>query len=132
MAFEKLRYLADNGNIGTNRCIEIAKAADAATAEYAAKQDMNQFAAAMNHCCGKDPDEAAFYRAAVDSILQEKWRAKPKDSAVLVTSLDMAYNGNWPSSRPQNLTSAASGKGCLLIVAVFALPIAAGTAWLIV
>lgn len=88
---EKLRYYAERGNIEMNRCIEIAHAADAAILEHSRSREISSLSLAMVRCCGSDEDEAAYFRCAVDSLLQEKWGADAHNSAVLTGLMDMAY-----------------------------------------
>lgn len=90
---DKLRDFAERGNIEMERCIEIAQAANDAIIVQSKGGDLTQMATAMLRCCGADEDEAAYFRCAVDSLLQEKWRAKPKDSAVLTGMMNMTYQG---------------------------------------
>jgi hypothetical protein len=88
---KKLRHYAELGNIDMERCVYIVQAAQDALVEHSRGGDITGLAVAMARCCGRDPDEAAFFRCAVDSLLQEKWSAKPKDSAVLTSAMDAEY-----------------------------------------
>lgn len=92
---EKLRYYARHGNIDIERCVQIAQAANGALVEHSRDGRIPRLATAMVRCCLNNEDEAAYFRCAVDSLLQEKWGATPKDSAVLTTSMDMTYQGIW-------------------------------------
>jgi len=99
---EKLLYYSQHGNIDMERCVEIAQAANDALVEHSRGGKIPQLAAAMVRCCLNDEDEAAYFRCAVDSLLQEKWGATPKDSAVLTTSMDMTYQGIWKALGDEN------------------------------
>jgi len=96
---EKLRFYAEHGNIDMARCVEIAQTAQDALVDHSLGGEMPKLAAAMVRCCGADEDEAAYFRCAVDSLLQERWGAKPKDSAVFTGLMDMAYQGIWDALR---------------------------------
>lgn len=87
----KLRYYADRGNIELERCVEIAQAANDAIVEQSKGKGLPEVAAAMFRCCGRDEDAAAYFRCAVDSLLQERWGANERDSAVFTVAMNSGY-----------------------------------------
>ena len=120
MTANKLQYYIEHGNIGRERCVQIAKAAEDAIAVHAKSLDMKELGLAMLHCCAFDPDEAAFFRAAVDFVLQEKWGANPKDKAVLIVCMDQQYAQICNALKPGSATPVSAGKaassGCLVML----------------
>ena len=87
--FEKLRSYMEHGNVDQARCIQIAKEADIATMEFSKSQDMFMFVMAAIHCCGKEEDEFAFYKAAVDEILKQRWKAAKEESFRVVFQMEI-------------------------------------------
>jgi hypothetical protein len=128
MNSQRLQYLIEHGNIERDRCIQIGKAAEAAMNAHAKSRDMHELAQAMLRCCGTNPDEAAFFRAATDFVLGEKWQANPKDIAVLITCMNLQYKELCKARMPVE-TSPTNGvrddavrtksAGCLVILGIF-------------
>jgi hypothetical protein len=122
MTANKLQYYIEHGNIGRERCIEIAQAAEEAIAAHSKSRDMKELGLAMQHCCAFDPDEAAFFRAAVDFVLQTKWGANPKDKAVLIVCMDQQYAQICHALKPGSAAPVSTGKptsssrGCLIMI----------------
>ena len=90
---DKLLHFAQLGNIEMDRCIEIAQAANDAIVEQSKGKGLPEVAAAMFRCCGSDEDEAAYFRCAVNSLLQERWGAKEKDRAAFTFVMNSSYEG---------------------------------------
>jgi hypothetical protein len=91
MLTKKLREYANMGNLYPQKCQHIADCAYAAIIEHSKTYDTMSLAEAMLRCCDVDKDEAAYFRLAVDSILEEKWGAKEQDRAVVVSLMNQVY-----------------------------------------
>jgi hypothetical protein len=64
----------------------------------------------------------------------QKWRDQPNWQDAVISELRIrnpeCFDGRKPDSRPRK-SAESTGKGCIVILAAFALPVASGFAWLV-